>query len=60
MKGHLGKQHSSVTLELRCRLRIRSSRTEQYAPVRVLAGTLHLALPEQAPTSDSSDGFPEE
>ncbi len=27
---------------LRCRLRIRSSRTEQYAPVRVLAGALHL------------------
>jgi hypothetical protein len=43
MKGHLGKQHSSVTLERRCRLRIRSSRTEQYAPVRVLAGALHLA-----------------
>ncbi len=49
MNGHLGKQHSSVTLERRCRLRIRSSRTEQYAPVRVLAGALHLTIPEQAP-----------
>ena len=43
MNDHLGKQHLSVTLELRCRLRIRSSRTEQSAPVRVLAGALHLA-----------------
>ena len=34
MNGHL----------LRCRLRIRSSRTEQYAPVRVLAGALHLTI----------------
>jgi hypothetical protein len=38
MNGHLR----------RCRLRIRSSRTEQYAPVRVLAGALHLAIPQQA------------
>jgi hypothetical protein len=58
MKGHLGKQHSSVTLERRCRLLrllcnaqtalLRDaddafSRTQQYAPVRVLAGALHLA-----------------
>ncbi len=33
MNGHLR----------RCRLRIRSSRTEQYAPVRVLVGVLHPA-----------------
>ena len=46
MNGHL----------LRCRLRIRSSRTEQNAPVRVLAGALHLTIPEQAQSPDDSDG----
>ena len=45
MNGHL----------LRCRLRIRSSRTEQYAPVRLLVGALHLTIPEQAQTLDCLD-----
>ena len=37
MNGHLGKQHSSVTLERRCRCGNPSSRTTQYAPGGSLA-----------------------
>ena len=55
MKGHLGKQHSSVTLERRCRCGNPSSRTTQSAPGGFPCGALHLAIPEQAPSCQYSD-----
>ena len=58
MSGHLGKQHSSVTLERRCRSASRAHVRFQYAPRARPPSALHLATPERAPVIEAPDGLP--
>ena len=55
MKGHLGKQHSSVTLERRCRSALRAHVRPSTLRAQGSPSALHLAFPEQAPVLDDSD-----
>jgi hypothetical protein len=55
MSGHLGKQHSSVTLELRCQSALRAHVRHSTLRSQDLSPPCIWRIPEQAPTPQYSD-----
>jgi len=60
MNDHLGKQHSSVTLERRCQSALRAHVRPSTLRAQGLPPPCIWRIPEQAPTPDDSDRLPGE